>query len=101
MSRKYLHERENLVCTFVLIDVRHDTQKIDLEFMEKLLQDGIPMAIIFTKADKLKDQAQVRAFEAYEQKLIERWGDTPNLFLSSAESQLGKERLLSFIETLV
>jgi GTP-binding protein len=101
MSRKYLHERENLVCTFVLIDVRHDTQKIDLEFMEKLLQDGIPMAIIFTKADKLKDQAAVRAFEAYEQKLIERWGDTPNLFLSSAESQLGKERLLSFIETLV
>ena len=101
MIQKYLHERENLACTFVLIDLRHEAQKIDLAFMEKLMQEGIPISIIFTKADKLKEQAAIRNFETYEAVLHEKWGDAPNLFVSSAETQLGKERLLQFIETLV
>jgi GTP-binding protein len=101
MIKRYLHERENLTCTFVLIDLRHEAQKIDIEFMERLMKDGIPMAVIFTKADKLKDLAAKRAFEEYENTLKAKWGDTPNLFISSAESQLGKERLLQFISTIV
>lgn len=101
MIKHYLEERENLTCTFVLIDLRHEAQKIDIEFMERLLKDGIPMAIVFTKADKLKDQAAVKAFEQYESVLKSKWGDTPNLFISSAESQLGKDRLLQFISTIV
>ena len=69
--------------------------------MEKLMKDGVPISIIFTKADKIKEQAAIRNFETYEAVLQEKWGDTPNLFVSSAETQLGKERLLDFIETLV
>lgn len=101
MIKHYLEERENLTCTFVLIDLRHEAQKIDLEFMERLIKEGIPMAIIFTKADKLKDQAAARAFEQYEHVLKAKWGDTPNLFISSAETQIGKDRLLQFISTIV
>jgi GTP-binding protein len=95
-------------CNLVLTDydptcsgISRRTIFIDIEFMERLMKDGIPMAVIFTKADKLKDLAAQRAFEEYENTLKAKWGDTPNLFISSAESQLGKERLLQFISTIV
>lgn len=101
MSKRYLQERENLACTFILIDIRHEAQKIDLEFMEQMMEWQLPMAVVFTKADKLKEQAALRMYEAYEQKMIERWGDSPNLFLTSAESQQGRDQLLKFIETLI
>lgn len=101
MSKRYLQERENLVCTFILVDIRHEAQKIDLEFMDQMLEWQLPMAVIFTKADKLKEQAAARMFQEYEEKMIERWGDSPNLFLTSAESQQGRDQLLKFIETLI
>jgi GTP-binding protein len=84
-----------------LVDIRHEAQKIDLEFMDQMLEWQLPMAVIFTKADKLKEQAAARMFKEYEEKMIERWGDSPNLFLTSAESQQGRDQLLKFIETLI
>lgn len=97
MIDAYLSERENLVCTFVLIDVRHEPQKIDLEFCLKLGQDGIPFALVFTKADKEKPGAVERNVNAFCAKLLEHFAELPNLFVTSATERTGRERLLNFI----
>jgi GTP-binding protein len=97
MIENYLSDRENLVCTFVLIDVRHDPQKIDLEFCLKLGQDGIPFAIVFTKADKEKPGAVERNVNAFCDKLLEHFAELPNVFVTSAAERTGRERLLGFI----
>ena len=97
MIEAYLSERENLVCTFVLIDVRHEPQKIDLEFCLKLGQDGIPFALVFTKADKEKPGAVERNVNAFCDKLLEQFAELPNIFVTSATERTGRERLLNFI----
>ncbi|MFN5295330.1 MAG: ribosome biogenesis GTP-binding protein YihA/YsxC [Flavobacteriales bacterium] len=97
MIENYLSDRENLLCTFVLIDVRHDPQKIDLEFCLKLGQDGIPFAIVFTKADKEKPGAVDRNVNAFCDKLLEHFAELPNVFVTSAAERTGRERLLGFI----
>lgn len=97
MIETYLSERENLVCTFVLIDVRHEPQKIDLEFCLKLGQDGIPFALVFTKADKEKPGAVERNVNAFCDKLLEQFAELPNIFITSATERTGRERLLNFI----
>jgi GTP-binding protein len=97
MIENYLSDRENLLCTFVLIDVRHDPQKIDLEFCLKLGQDGIPFAIVFTKADKEKPGAVERNVNAFCDKLLEHFAELPNVFVTSAAERTGRERLLGFI----
>ena len=98
MIRGYILQREQLVCVFVLIDIRLEPQKIDLEFIEWLGLSGIPFAIVFTKADKLTPNKARQAVEAYKHKLLETWEELPPVFITSAEKKEGRDALLDFIE---
>ncbi|GGC03253.1 ribosome biogenesis GTP-binding protein YihA/YsxC [Dyadobacter sediminis] len=99
MIGDYLHNRENLICTFVLIDIRHSALAADLDFMANLGEAGIPFHIIFTKADKLKSGQVASNVEAYRQKLEEIWEEVPPMFISSAEKNEGRDPILETIET--
>lgn len=99
MIGDYLHNRENLICTFVLIDVRHSALAVDLDFMAELGEAGIPFHIIFTKADKLKSGQVANQVEAYRQKLEEIWEEVPPMFISSAEKNEGRDAILETIES--
>jgi len=99
MIGDYLHNRPNLVCTFVLIDIRHDALAVDLEFMEELGQGGIPFHIIFTKADKLKPYQQEEQVKKYKEKLGEIWEEIPPMFVTSAEKGEGRDAILDTIES--
>ncbi len=97
----YFEKREQLVCGFVLIDIRHDAQKIDLEFMEYLGESGIPFCIIFTKADKIsktKIDSNVAAYR--KQMLANNWEEMPQHFVTSSENGFGKEDVLNYIDEL-
>ena len=94
----YFKKRKELVCAFVLVDIRHEPQKIDLEFMQWLGENAIPFAIIFTKADKLKPQAIERNVAAYKEALLEWWEEFPPYFVTSAQNKTGKEELTQYIE---
>lgn len=93
----YILNRRNLVNLFVLIDIRHTPQKIDLEFMEWCGENGIPFSIIFTKEDKLKPNAAKNNVEIYTQKLLETWEDAPEMYISSAKKKTGTMEILDFI----
>lgn len=97
---QYFEKRKQLICAFVLVDIRHEPQPIDLEFMQWLGENAIPFAIVFTKADKLKPQAIERSVEVYQQVLLETWEEMPPYFITSAERKLGKEELLQYIEDI-
>lgn len=97
----YICNSEELVTLFVLLDSRHDIQKIDLEFMMKLGELGIPFSIIFTKGDKLGVNARAAQVEKNKKILLEYWEELPPVFVSSAETGLGKEDILNYIETLL
>jgi ribosome biogenesis GTP-binding protein ysxC len=97
---KYFEERTQLVSAFVLVDVRHEPQKIDVAFMQWLGEHNIPFAIIFTKADKLKPLAIERNVAAYQQVLLETWEEFPPYFVTSAENRVGKEELINYIEAI-
>ncbi|CAI8439238.1 MAG: putative GTP-binding protein EngB [Polaribacter sejongensis] len=94
----YFKEREQLVCTFVLIDSRHDPQKIDLEFMEFLGANQIPFCIVFTKADKLGSSKINNQITSYKKKLLNTWETLPKSFITSSASGLGREEFLAFID---
>lgn len=94
---QYLSKREQLVLLFVLIDIRHDPQPIDLDFLYELGVNGVPFSIIFTKADKLKPGRIEKNVNIYQNKLLETWEELPPYFVSSAASGLGKEAILKFI----
>jgi len=94
----YFEQREQLVSAFVLVDIRHEPQKIDVEFMQWLGERAIPFAIIFTKADKLKPQAIERNVAAYKEALLEWWEEFPPYFITSAQNKTGKEELTQYIE---
>ncbi|XLS29971.1 ribosome biogenesis GTP-binding protein YihA/YsxC [Flavobacteriaceae bacterium M23B6Z8] len=93
----YFKKRTQLVSAFVLIDIRHEPQKIDLEFMEWLGENAIPFSIIFTKADKLKPMAIKRNVAAYQNELLKTWETAPLHFVTSSASGDGKEVLLDYI----
>ena len=95
---EYLEKRENLICTFVLVDSRHEPQKIDMLFMEWLGQNQIPFVIIFTKMDKLSSSQLNKNITKYKTEMLKTWEDIPQTFRSSAESGLGKSDILKFIE---
>ncbi len=98
----YFLEREQLVVAFVLIDIRHEPQKIDVEFMEWMGINQIPFAIIFTKADKLSERTIEPHATTYLNKLLEgAWAKAPPHFITSSTSTLGKEEVLRYIETLL
>jgi GTP-binding protein len=95
----YFEQRTQLVSAFVLIDIRHKPQPIDLNFMQWLGEHNLPFSIIFTKADKLKPKAIEHHIEAYKTILLETWEDMPNYFITSSSKSLGKDELLNYIET--
>ncbi len=97
---QYFSLREQLISAFVLVDIRHDPQPIDLEFMQWLGENGIPFSIVFTKADKLKPKAIENHIESYKSILLETWEDMPNYFVTSSSKDIGKEEVLGYIESL-
>ena len=100
MIERYCLMREQLVCLFVLIDCRHEPQKIDLEFINWLGENGVPFAIVFTKGDKLGKVRLRENVEAYKTRLLEEWEELPPVFVTSSETGLGGEELTSYIEEL-
>ncbi|MGS2738964.1 ribosome biogenesis GTP-binding protein YihA/YsxC [Sinomicrobium sp. M5D2P17] len=97
----YFEKREQLVCAFVLIDIRHEPQTIDLEFMEWLGLKSIPFSIVFTKADKLKPKAVERNTQVYLAKMLEGpWEEAPPHFITSSSDGRGQEELLGYIESI-
>lgn len=94
----YLQHRENLMCTFVLIDIRHEPQPIDLEFMEKLGVRGIPFVMVFTKADKLKPATVPSQIAQYNTVMLASWEELPRQFITSSETGAGREEILEFID---
>lgn len=98
---EYFQERKQLVCGFVLVDIRHEPQPVDLEFMEWLGTNNVPFAIIFTKADKLKANAMERQAKAYIQHLLDSiWEEAPPHFITSSTNRTGKEELLRYIDDI-
>jgi len=96
----YILEREAMVNLFVLIDSRHEPQKIDLEFMEWLGENAVPFTIVFTKGDKLAGGRLLMNVKAYKETLLETWEELPPIFVTSAEKGQGREELLSYIEEI-
>lgn len=97
---EYFSKRQQLVCAFVLVDIRHKPQPIDLEFMQWLGENMIPFSIIFTKADKLKPGAVDNYIEAYKSDMLQFWEDMPNYFITSSSKNVGKDELLNYIQDL-
>ena len=99
--KNYFLQREQLICTFVLIDCRHEPQKIDLDFMEFLGENEIPFSIIFTKSDKLKLSELNKNIKNYSKKMTATlWEEMPKFFITSATSAEGKEDLLDYIGSI-
>lgn len=94
---EYLEKRENLICTFVLIDSRHTPQKNDLLFMEWLGKKKIPFVIIYTKIDKLSSSKLIDNLKNYKSEMLNSWEEIPKTFRSSAENGTGKSEILKFI----
>ena len=100
MIRDYILNRKQMTLLFVLIDIRHDPQKIDLEFLRWLGENGVPFAIVFTKADKLGPVAGENHVEKYKAELLKEWEELPPVFITSSENKKGKEDLLDYIEQI-
>lgn len=100
MISSYVLEREQLTCLFVLIDIRHDPQKVDLAFLHFLGSNAVPFVIVFTKADKLAPSKVKPTAEKYLSVLKEEWEELPPYFITSASSKLGKEELLDYIANI-
>lgn len=96
----YILNRMQMTCLFVLVDARHDPQKIDLEFISWLGENSVPFALIFTKGDKLGPKALETSVEAYKQVLLKSWEELPPVFVTSSANGLGRDEVLNFITTL-
>lgn len=101
MISSYILYREQLVNVFLLIDIRHDPQKIDIEFMEWLGENGVPFSIVFTKADKLTAGKARANVKKYLDSLLDTWEELPPHFITSSENRTGKEELLDYIEKIL
>ncbi len=97
-TKKYLLDRKNLICTFLLIDSRIERQKIDAEFMEWMGKKGIPFALVFTKLDKLSSGEWGKLQAKYLRKMREQWKSLPPIFTTSAVNKMGRQELLEFVE---
>lgn len=98
MIENYLRQRENLVNVFLLIDGRHEPQKIDLEFANKLGEWEIPFALTFTKADKETQKVVSKNVKSFLDAMRTTWQFLPRSFVTSAEKKLGRDKVLGFIE---
>lgn len=95
--RSYILQRKEMTCLFVLIDIRHKPQKIDLEFLNWLGENAVPFAIIFTKADKLSNSVAQDNVRKYKEELSATWEEIPPVFITSSAKEKGREELLDFI----
>lgn len=100
MIRGYILQRKQLVNVFVLIDVRLEPQRIDLEFINWLGESSVPFAIVFTKADKLTQNKVEQNVTAYKKELSESWEELPPVFVTSSETRTGREELLEYIDNI-
>lgn len=100
MIKSYIMQRQQMVNLFVLVDSRHKPQKIDMEFITWLGENGVPFSIVFTKLDKLGGVAGVRNVEEYKQALLEQWEELPPVFVTSSADGRGREELLDYIEQI-
>jgi GTP-binding protein len=101
MIESYFKQRENVFCTFILIDSRLDPQKKDIDFINWLGGMGIPIALVFTKIDKIKQSELARSRKKFETRLLLDWEELPPLFITSAEKKTGRNHLLEFIEDAI
>ena len=100
MNTGYILKRQQLCCLFVLIDIRHEQKKIDRQFVDWLGENGVPFAIVFTKADKLTaSRAKTNALQ-WMKTLEDTWETLPPYFITSSESKAGREELLNYIEEI-
>ena len=98
MINKYLFNKKNLICLFVLLDIRHKPQSIDLEFMQRMGQEEIPFVMVFTKSDKIS-QTQIRKnIKHYKTEMLKQWEYLPEIFITSSENKNGISEILKFIE---
>ena len=98
MINKYLLNRKNLICLFVLLDIRHTPQSIDLEFMERMGQEEIPFVMVFTKSDKISQTQISKNIKLYKTEMLKQWEYLPDMFITSSENQNGISEILKFIE---
>ncbi len=94
----YISSRENMMCLFILVDARHPMQKNDFEFMNAMVANGVPIALVFTKTDKLNKTQYATNMKQYEQELLKHWETLPPIFYTSAEKGWGREEILDFID---
>ena len=100
MINGYILQREQLVNVFLLVDIRLEPQKIDLDFIQWLGASSVPFAIVFTKADKLSVGKAAQNVEAYKQKLLETWEELPPIFVTSSEKKQGRDEVLNYIDSI-
>lgn len=93
----YILNRPQLTCVMLLIDSRHEPQKIDLEFMQMLGENGIPFAIIFTKLDKISNREWQHNLKVYKERLANDWEELPPIFATSSDKGTGREDVLNYI----
>lgn len=100
MIKDYILNREQMTNLFVLVDSRHKPQRIDLEFMEWLGENGVPFSLVFTKMDKMSSTAAKRATAVYLETLLEQWEELPPVFRTSSEDRRGREAILDYIDEM-
>ncbi|MDE5975285.1 MAG: ribosome biogenesis GTP-binding protein YihA/YsxC, partial [Muribaculaceae bacterium] len=100
MIESYILHRPQMALLFVLIDIRHEPQKIDIEFLDWLGENGVPFAIVFTKADKLGPNAGLAKVEEYKKVLLKKWEELPPVFVTSSETSSGRDAILDYIESI-
>ena len=96
----YSLDREQMTCLFVLVDSRLEPQKIDMEFINWLGENGVPFALVFTKLDKMGRVAGTDKVEAYKRELLKTWEELPPVFLTSSEDGRGRDELLDYIQSI-
>lgn len=100
MIENYLRKRENLIVVFVLVDSRHEPQKLDLDFLRKLGEWGIPFNIVFTKADKSTQREVAKNVRSFVDEMKKEWEYIPRTFVTSAEKFHGRKDMLAYIDEL-
>ena len=100
MIKDYLEKRMNLMTVFVLIDIRHEPQKVDVKFINWMGEKEIAFVIVFTKADKISKQLVASSVAAYKKELLQTWDQLPTIFITSAEKNVGRDEILDYVENV-
>jgi GTP-binding protein len=98
--REYLLRRENLGCLMVLLDIRHEPQAMDLDFLNWSVKNQIPIALVFTKADKISKNKMIQSVELYKRTLLQHWSYLPEIFITSVIDKRGREEIIQFLTAI-